>query len=692
MKTKSRNRVTVYVLFMTILFVPSATFAPPPVSDADKKKSLPQQDPRLKACRTLNDKMELQSFKTKEQWETYRTWLKTHILVSTGLYPLPPKTPLNAKVFDTLKHDDYTVSKVHFESRPGFFVCGNLYQPVGKQGPFPGILCPHGHWGKGRFGETENGSVRARMISFARQGYIAFSWSMVGYNDANQIKHRGDVSDLPWNINLMGLQLWNSIRSCDWLSSLPNVDPDNIGCTGASGGGTQTFMLMAIDDRIKVAAPVNMISAIMQGGCECENAPLLRLTANNVEIASMMAPRPLLMVSATGDWTKNTLELEYPAVRAVYQLYNADDKLKAVRIDAPHNYNLYSRNAVYPFFAKYLLQADNPDDFKEQKVEIDPIEKLLTFDEDHPRPDNALNADSLRTYLIREAREILASHRPTDAASLARFRELYRPAYAHTLNASQPQPDQIESLRGDAWESGPKISVTSYLIHRKNHAELIPLLRFQPADTTDQQNIPTVLIIHPQGQSALFDPENQRPIPLVHQLLNNGYRVAGIDCFRTGRFAPKDEKDKRPTTNHNWTYNRTDLAWRVQDILTALAFCKTQSNQVNLIGLERAGLWCLLARPLADGVHKTVVDVDQFDPKVDTNWQGEMMIPGLRRIDGFQTAAILTAPAALLIHNTGEAFPTDEIKSVYRLEKSAKNLRVRKKQLKPRAILNFFSE
>jgi len=689
---KSLNLLTVFVLFMTILFVSATTFAPPPKFDTDKDKSFPKDDPRLKACRTLNDKMVLQSFQTKQEWEKYRDWLKTHILVSTGLYPLPPKTPVHAKVFDTIKHEDYTVSKVHLESRPGFFVCGNLYKPVGKKGPLPAILCPHGHWGKGRFGETKDGSVRARMISFARQGYIAFSWSMVGYNDANQIKHRGDVSDLPWNINLMGLQLWNSIRSCDWLSSLPDVDPDRIGCTGASGGGTQTFMLMAIDDRIKVAAPVNMISAIMQGGCECENAPLLRLTANNVEIASTMAPRPLLMVSATGDWTKNTLELEYPAVRKVYKLYNADDKLKAVRIDAPHNYNLDSRNAVYPFFARHLLKADNPDDFKEQKLKIDPIEKLLVFDDDHPRPDSALNADSLRTYLIQEAKQLLASHRPTDQSSLARFREIYRPAYAHTLNASQPQHDQIEFHGPATTSSGPKLSVSNYRLRRKNTPETITSVLLGQEVTANLQNKPIFLIVHPRGQSALFDPDTNKPIPLVRQLVNNGYCVASIDCFRTGRFAPKDEKDKRPTTGHNWTYNRTDLAWRVQDILTAIAFCKTKSDQVNLIGLERAGLWCLLARPLAQGLNKTIVDVDQFDPKVDANWQGEMLIPGLRRVGGFQTAAILTAPGALMIHNTGEAFPADEIKAVYRLEKSAKDLRIRKKQLKPRAILKFLSD
>jgi hypothetical protein len=692
MKTKSLNLVTVYVLSITILFVSSLTTASPANPDMDKDKSGSKVDPRLKACRTLNDKMELRSFKTKAEWEEYRAWLKTHILVSTGLYPLPPKTPVNAKVFDTIKHEDYAVSKVHFESRPGFFVCGNLYKPVGKKGPFPGILCPHGHWSKGRFGETKDGSVRARMISFARQGYIAFSWSMVGYNKADQIKHRGDVSNLPWNINLMGLQLWNSIRSCDWLASLPDVDPDRIGCTGASGGGTQTFMLMAIDDRIKVAAPVNMISAIMQGGCECENAPLLRLEANNVEIASTMAPRPLLMVSATGDWTKNTLELEHPAVREVYKLYNAEDKLHTVRIDAPHNYNLDSRNAVYPFFAKHLLKADKPDEFKEQKLEIDPVEKLVAFDDDHPRPDRALNADTLRAYLIQEAQQIIVTHRPTDAVSLTRFRELYRPAYEHTLNASPPRPDQLESQSLTDPDSGPKISIFRYSLRRRNAPEMIPLVLLEQEVIANMRNKPISLIVHPRGQSALFDADTQNPIPLVKQLLKNGYRVASIDCFRTGRFAPHSEKDKRPTTNHNWTYNRTDLAWRAQDILTAIAFCKTKSDQVNLIGLERAGLWSLLARPLTDGLHKTIVDVDQFDPQVDAHWQGDLLIPGLRRIDGFQTAAILTAPGALMIHNTGETFPADEIKSVYRLEKSAKKLRVRQKQLKPRAILNFLSD
>jgi hypothetical protein len=154
-----------------------------------------------------------------------------------------------------------------------------------------------------------------------------------------------------WSFGPLGLQLWNSMRVADYLLSLPEVDPARLGMTGASGGGSQTFLLAAVDDRIRATAPVNMVSFIMQGGCDCENAPGLRIGTNNVEVASVTAPRPMLMVSATGDWTKNMLEEELPAVESVYKLYGAADKVSAVRIDAPHNYNQRSRAAVYRFFA-----------------------------------------------------------------------------------------------------------------------------------------------------------------------------------------------------------------------------------------------------------------------------------------------------------------------------------------------------
>ena len=182
-------------------------------------------------------------------------------------------------------HDDYGVSKVYFESLPGFFVTGNLYRPIGA-GPFPAILSPHGHWAYGRLENTDINSVPGRAINLARQGFVVFTYDMIGYNDSRQLPHTfGGRRERLWGLSLGGLQLWNSIRALDFLETLPYVRRDAIGVTGESGGGTQTFLLAAVDERVQVAAPVNMISLHMQGGCLCENLPGLRLDTTNVEIA-----------------------------------------------------------------------------------------------------------------------------------------------------------------------------------------------------------------------------------------------------------------------------------------------------------------------------------------------------------------------------------------------------------------------
>src|SRR5215203_5367211 len=150
-------------------------------------------------------------------------------------------------------------------------------------------------------------------------------------------------------------------------------------CTGESGGGTQTFLLAAVDPRVTVAAPVNMISLTMQGGCVCENLPGLRLDTTNVEIAATVAPRPMLMVSATGDWTAETPEREFPAVRSIYTLFGAESNVDAVRIDAPHNYNKDSREAVYAWMARWLLKAPASLKVTERPFIAEPANDLLVF-------------------------------------------------------------------------------------------------------------------------------------------------------------------------------------------------------------------------------------------------------------------------------------------------------------------------
>ena len=275
-----------------------------------------------------------------------------------GLLPLPDKTPLAPVVFGEIAHDDYRVAKVYFESLPGFFVTGNLYRPIGA-GPFPAILSPHGHWAYGRLENTDDHSVPGRAISLARQGFVVFTYDMVGYNDSRQLPHTfGGRRERLWGLSLGGLQLWNSIRSLDFLETLPYVRRDAHRRDRRVGRRDADLPARGGRRRIQVAAPVNMISLHMQGGCLCENLPGLRLDTTNVEIAATIAPRPLLMVSATGDWTgrrsKRGVSGDAPHLRTAS---TPASRVEAVQFDAPHNYNRDSREAMYAWMARWLQHA-----------------------------------------------------------------------------------------------------------------------------------------------------------------------------------------------------------------------------------------------------------------------------------------------------------------------------------------------
>src|SRR5690348_14404117 len=171
---------------------------------------------------------------TREAWLERAAFLRKQILASAGLLPTPEKNPLNAQIFGRLERGGYSVEKVLLETYPGFYLGGNLYRPLGKQGPFPAIVTPHGHWPYGRLENSAEVSVPGRCINLARQGYVVFSYDMVGYNDTNQFPHGdsgphlgGPREDL-WSINVMGLQLWDSIRAVDFVSSLADVDATRI--------------------------------------------------------------------------------------------------------------------------------------------------------------------------------------------------------------------------------------------------------------------------------------------------------------------------------------------------------------------------------------------------------------------------------------------------------------------------------
>jgi uncharacterized protein len=363
-------------------------------------------------------------YSNREQWEARKKMLRESIFRGMNLSPLPTRTPLNAVLGSKRIHDGYTVQNVYFESIPGFYMCGNLYRPVNDSIKHPAILCPHGHfegdtlgaWGRFRPEQQK------RCATFARMGAVVFSYSMFGYAgesskqlDPYAVIEKPDIDSIRKYHQVplaLTMQTWNSIRSLDFLETLPDVDMTKVGITGASGGGTQTFLLAALDDRISVSVPVVMVSCNFFGGCNCESGLPIHQSAdhftNNAEIAAMAAPKPMLLISDGNDWTKNEPTIELPFLKRTYSFYNSENNVENVHFpDGVHDYGFAKRIPVYKFMAQHLglnLQAvSDPDgSVNESKSDTESAFDMLSFTSQNPHPANALKGVSAIDQALRK--------------------------------------------------------------------------------------------------------------------------------------------------------------------------------------------------------------------------------------------------------------------------------------------------
>jgi hypothetical protein len=664
----------------------------------------PQTGPAEKppAVKDLNTPREFPRIASREEWQARAKEIREQVLVSCGLWPMPEKTPLQAHVFGKIERAGYSVEKVYFQPLPRFYLAGNLYRPLGRgKGPFPAILNPHGHWKEGRLADTNDGSTAARCISFARQGMIAFSYDMAGYNDTFfpdygnlpveqfYTRHRRfatNEANLLWNISLMGLQTWDSIRALDFLASLPDVDRKRLACTGESGGGTQTFMLGAVDDRLAAQAPVVMVSHTMQGGCLCENAPGLRVEYSNMEIAAAAAPRPQILVAATGDWTKDTLTVEGPAIEHIYQLLNAQDRFRYLRFDFGHNYNQTSREAVYEWFGKWLLQHPNPASLKEEPYQKEPDADLRVF------PDGKLPEDALtEARFIESLKELHRAQWESlvvrDERGLGEFRKLMQPAWRHTLQIGWPN-SRARCRAEEVRESG-EFTAATLRIDRAEGGASIRASYWAPPGILSNPAPKVVVICNGKADAALPDAE-AKPAGLPLVLLRHGVAVLAVDRFSTGE--PPDQFSKFYTT-----YNRTKLQQRVRDLLTVCTAAGSGADprgprffNVILWGAGQAGLWALLAAPAAGAV---IADCDELDVTSDKALLApDLFCPGIRNIGTFEGGAVLAAPHPLLLHHTGTDFPTVALRSAYRAMSASDQLRVVAARLPDEELVRWISE
>jgi len=552
------------------------------------------QDRRNTVIATTDTHFAAPSFATLDEWKARRAGLQKQVLSAAGLLPFPARNPLNAQVFGRIENKDYSIEKVYIETLPGFYLAGNLYRPLGRKGPFPGMLAPHGHAQYGRLEDGELFSVPSRGINHARQGYVVFAYDMIGYNDTMQLPHvfGNTPQEQLWSFGPLGLQTWNSIRALDFLETLPDVDPKRLLVTGESGGGTQSFLLCAVDQRPKWSAPVNMISLIMQGGSPCENAPSLRVGTNNVEIAALMAPRPMLMVSATGDWTKNTLVEEYPAMKQIYELYDAGAQVETVQIDAPHNYNKASREAVYKFFGKQVLGDGDASKFAEKRIRQEKLQDMMVFS-GRTLPANSLNLAQLFAQWVAAAKQQAESVTDT---------KVLRERMAMALGTSWPAKVEAK-MTGAAVEltrGGQGDRVMGKFVKGKGGA----VLQVGGTAKTDGR---TVLMIEP---------------------------------FQTGAAVAARDREAR----NFLTFNRSDDANRVQDIVTAVAWLRQSGEKdITVVGTGKAAVWATFAAAVLPETVKLEASLGAFRG-TDQDFIDSFFVPGIQKAGGLEAALrLLTA-------------------------------------------------
>jgi len=639
-------------------------------------------DPRIARVRTNQEGNNFSPPASKEAWLARREQVRNRILVSSGLYPLLEKTPLSPKVYGKIERDGYTIEKVVLETMPGFYLSGNLYRPTRVQGRVPAILNPHGHWKEGRAAAD----IQARCIGQARMGAVAFLYDMVGYVDSKEFGHAFMDDELAsLGMNLTGLQLWNSIRALDWLQTLPEVDPAKIACTGESGGGTQTFLLGAVDDRIAVSAPVCMVSHHFQGGCTCENAPNLRVGTDNVEFAAAFAPKPMLLVGATGDWTSQIQERGVPEIRAVYKLYGAEHNLLSVIHDAPHNYNQNSRESVYTFFRQHLWGDKSPKPVKEAAFTPEDEKTLATWDATHPRPAGTDTPAELKRYLSGVVSGQTAALHPATDGQWRWSRKVLTTALQTLLDSEPPKSEAVVADVAETLASpGLGYRKSRVLITRKDTPEQTTVVLLVP-DKNPKPGTLTV-IVHPNGSSASLANDGV-PGELVSGLLRKGQGVVLVEPFLAGK---AEEITKREAGQFYTTYNRTALGDRVQDILNAAVFANKTAKTVNLVGLEAAGPWVLVARPFAGSISRTAADGAEWEWSAKLPAGDPMLLPGALRYGGMKAFVSLSAPDPLFLYDYGTALDTDWVESAYRIQDS-KALRLQPGRATQEALVSWLS-
>lgn len=535
-------------------------------------------------------KSQYEQRKTPEQITAYQKHLRDQFIEALG--GLPPRTPLQPQITGIIQRSSYQVEKVIFESQPNFYVTAALFIPKANRftPPYPAVLVPCGHAHNAKACEP----YQSMGALLALNGMVSLVFDPIEQGERLQTpdeqggtKYAGVPGHLFTGIgsSLLGrntarFEIWDCMRAIDYLQSRPEVDPDRIGVTGNSGGGTQTSYLMALDNRIRAAAPScyltgfeKLLHTIGPQDAEQNIAGQLAFGMDHPDYLMMQAPMPILICAATRDFFD--IEGTWNCFRYAKRLYSRmgfAERIDLLENDAEHNYSKNQREGVARWMARWLQGRDEPITepnlilLTEKEILCTPTGRVM--DLENNRTVYQLNQE-YENELAQKRKTVWADCTP--AQLLAQVRTL---AGIRSLpEIPEPNVDPAGVIQRDGYR------IEKFIL-RPEKGICLPLLRFVPEASPHS----TVLYINEAGNQAAAAPDGP-----LDQIVRTGQMIFAVELRGTGETRQTAQSGFGPALGTDWQDVLTAyllglsyVGMRAEDILTTARIAKNQSDTASL--------------------------------------------------------------------------------------------------------------
>ncbi len=541
-----------------------------------------------------------ESLESAEQIAEYQQQRRRYFIDALGGFP--PRSPLNAQVVGQEDRDGYRIEKILFESQPKHFVTGILYLPNGKP-PYPGVLVPCGHSANGKARDL----YQRAPILLAKHGLAAFCYDPIDQGERRQLldtEGKPVITRATQGHNLTGVgatlvgrntatyRIWDGMRAIDYLQSRADIDPNRIGCTGISGGGTLTSYLMALDERIVAAAPgcylttfERLLDTIGPQDAEQNIFGQLAFGLDHPDYVILTAPRPALVMAATDDYFDIDGAWDtFRQAKRIYGRLEVPERVAMLEAPGGHGFPTLMRVGAARWMRRWLLRVD--DAVTEPDFPIATDEDLWCT----PRSEVMLLPGARSVYdLNREVEQTLAARRAAFWRETPAGEALDAVRRASGIRPRAELPELPWEKVGMVRREGYRIDK---LILRPEPGIWLPALAFVPDEPPSAASV----YLHEDGKGADAGPEGP-----IAKLVAEGRLVLAVDLRGIGETQPGGKHSYGAYLPPEWRdatiaylLGRSLLALRAEDIVQCARLASRYSNEaapraVHLISVGRTG-------------------------------------------------------------------------------------------------------